>query len=140
MENDKEDKDDSALWNAVKFQADAIENAFNGKLYNVEGSEEVIEDIDAWEEEHPDKDTPEQLSIYDVLSDSLGDIRFDCDSRKELHGGKVLMACGGPNIWVTDEAVKGYWGFEERTYFFSPEICNVLFAFFDEQFHLIYEV
>lgn len=139
MTNENENED-SALWVAVKFQADAIENAFNGKLYNVDGSEEVIEDLGAWMKKHPDEAEPEQLSIYDVLSDSLGDIHFECDSRKELLGGKVLMAWGGPNIWVTDEAVKGYWGMEERTYFFSPEISKELFSFFEEQFRLIYEV
>jgi hypothetical protein len=40
------------------------------------------------------------------------DIRYTVDSRKEYMGAEILVAGGGPTIWVDtwDGDVKGYWG------------------------------
>ena len=40
------------------------------------------------------------------------DIRYYVDSRKEYLGADILVAGGGPNIWVNlwTKEVEGYWG------------------------------
>ena len=53
----------------------------------------------------------EEMSVSDYLEkESLGDIRFEVDTDKEIHGGRVLVGYGGPNIWITEGEVQGYWG------------------------------
>ena len=53
----------------------------------------------------------QEMSVYDYLEkESLGDIRFEVDTDKEIHGRRILLGYGGPNIWVTADEVQGYWG------------------------------
>ena len=49
-------------------------------------------------------------SAYDYLSDVL-DIEYICNSKKEYLGARVLVAFGGPNIWINTrtQQVEGYW-------------------------------
>lgn len=48
--------------------------------------------------------------VYEYLENVL-DIEYICNSRKEYLGARVLVAFGGPNIWVNTrtETVEGYW-------------------------------
>ena len=57
-----------------------------------------------------DIDEFEQLSIYDYLEDVL-DIEYRCDSHKELRSVQVMVACGGPNIYIDTATrhVELYW-------------------------------
>lgn len=58
-----------------------------------------------------DVDEPDEVSLSEYIDrQSLGDVRFEVDSSMDLLGGKVLFAFGGPNIWVADDEVRGYWG------------------------------
>lgn len=47
----------------------------------------------------------------DFLEDALS-IEYILDSQHKLLGAKILVACGGPNIWVNTrrDMVEGYWG------------------------------
>ena len=47
---------------------------------------------------------------FDWLSDVL-DIEYIVNSKKEFLGARVLVAFGGPNIWVNTRTnqVEGYW-------------------------------
>lgn len=49
-------------------------------------------------------------SAYDYLEDAL-DINYIVSSRGDYKGAEVLVAFGGPNIWIytREQAVKGYW-------------------------------
>lgn len=64
-----------------------------------------------------DIDEYEQLSIWDYMSDIL-DIEYRCGSDKEYRSCKIMVACGGPNIYIdTDSAlVKLYWWTEYAEY------------------------
>ena len=58
-----------------------------------------------------DVDEPDRVSLCEYIDKrSLGDVRFEVTSDKTLCGGKVLFCYGGPNIWVADDEVRGYWG------------------------------
>ena len=52
------------------------------------------------------------------------DIRYLVDSRKQYLGAEILVAGGGPTIWVdtwTNE-VKGYWGADRVNIMFADNI------------------
>lgn len=54
---------------------------------------------------------PEDVGAYEWLKDAL-DIRYIVGQDGKLISGQVLVAFGGPNIWVNfdDGEVVGYWG------------------------------
>ena len=86
-----------------------------------------------------DIDDPEPVSLDDLLSDdSLGDLRFEVTSRREFLGGKTLVAFGGPNVWVSDDCTRGYWGFSESVYNFDDETRNALWEWFKEQYEMAF--
>jgi len=61
---------------------------------------------------YKDDDTDEIVSGFDYLSDVL-DIEYIVSSKKEYLGARVLVAFGGPNIWINTRTkqVEGYhWG------------------------------
>jgi hypothetical protein len=52
----------------------------------------------------------ESVTAFDYLQDAL-DIEYIVNSRKEYLGARVLVAFGGPNIWVDTRTgkVEGHW-------------------------------
>lgn len=80
-----------------------------------------------------DVDEPDEVSIGEYVDkESLGDVRFEVDSSKELLGGKVLFCYGGPNIWVADDEVRGYWGSSTVEMSLDSDTRSALFSWFEE--------
>ncbi len=52
----------------------------------------------------------EEFSAFDYLRDAL-DIEYIVSGKKEYLGARVLVAFGGPNIWINTRTkqVEGYW-------------------------------
>lgn len=85
-----------------------------------------------------DVDEPEKASLYEYISErSLGDMRFEVDSSKTLIGGKVLFCYGGPNIWVTDDEVRGYWGSSTVEMPLDSDTRSELWDWFENQWEAI---
>lgn len=57
-----------------------------------------------------DLDEYEQQSMYDYFEDCL-DIEYRCSSDKEYRSVQIMVACGGPNIYVdtASRKVELYW-------------------------------
>jgi hypothetical protein len=55
-------------------------------------------------------DDGDDFSAYDYLADAL-DIEYIVSSKGEYLGARVLVAFGGPNIWVNTRThtVEGHW-------------------------------
>lgn len=68
-------------------------------------------------------DDGEPLTAFDYLQDAL-DIEYIVSSRKEYLGARVLVAFGGPNIWVNTRTnqVEGYWWGDKATASFTDNI------------------
>lgn len=64
-----------------------------------------------------DVDDYEQLSVWDFLNDVF-DIEYRCSSNKEYRSVRIMVACGGPNIYIdtSDAMVKLYWWNERAEY------------------------
>ena len=85
-----------------------------------------------------DIDEPEQMSITDYINDnSLGDIRFEVNGRMELYGGKVLLAFGGPNVWLHDDEIRGYWGGDTETWSLCSDAREALMEFFQNEWGIV---
>lgn len=167
---------DEELHRMVKDIVDDLEAAASGSLYEVDGTYEVIYDLDGWkaaeygklkqgfEADHPrssfkpedsvyesyeewmedeigtvdDIDEPDKVSLTEYIEkESLGDVRFEVDSEKELFGGKVLFCCGGPNVWVADDEVRGYWGSSTVEMSLDSDTRSALYGWFEEMWDAV---
>lgn len=103
---------------------------------------EGLETYDEWMEGEigtaDDIDEPDEASLNDYIEKrGLGDTRFEVDSSKELLGGKTLFTYGGPNIWVHDDEVCGYWGSERVEMSLDSKARDALFGWFEEMWDAI---
>lgn len=68
-------------------------------------------------------DDGEHVSAFDYLSDAL-DIEYIVNGKGEYLGARVLVAFGGPNIWINTRAkqVEGYWWGDSAFASFKDEL------------------
>ena len=59
----------------------------------------------------PEDEEPRQETAHDWMEGTY-DIRYLVDREKRYLGAEIMVAGGGPTIWVDtwDQEVKGYWG------------------------------
>lgn len=85
-----------------------------------------------------DVDEPDEVSLSEYIDNrSLGDVLFEVDSSKDLHGGKVLFCFGGPNVWVDDDGVRGYWGSSTMEMSLDSDTRSELFSLFEEMWDAV---
>jgi hypothetical protein len=70
--------------------------------------------------EYSDYDEP---NAFDYLKDVL-DIEYAVNSNKEYLGARVLVAFGGPNIWINTRTntVEGYWWTDKATAGYTDDL------------------
>ena len=69
----------------------------------------------------------EQLGIWDFLTD-VYDVEYRCGSDREFRSVRVMVACGGPNIYLDSASkdVELYWWNERARYPMSEEAAAAL--------------
>lgn len=69
----------------------------------------------------------ESCSMFDYLEDCL-DIEYRCDSRREYRSVQIMIACGGPNIYLDTASCKVelYWWGDRADYPLSREAVAAL--------------
>lgn len=69
----------------------------------------------------------EQVSMFDWLEDVL-DFDYIIDSNKQYKAARIMVACGGPSIYVDtwNESVNLYWWTDRASYSLSREACIAL--------------
>ena len=83
-------------------------------------------------------DEPDRVSLSEYIDRrSLGDVRFEVDSGRTLRGGKILFCYGGPNVWVADDGVRGYWGSSRVEMSLDPDTRSALWDWFEEQWDMV---
>lgn len=77
---------------------------------------------DEWNEGR-DIENEGEFSAFDYLQDAL-DIEYIVNSKAEYLGARVLVAFGGPNIWVNTRTntVEGAWWSDSATASFTDNI------------------
>jgi hypothetical protein len=78
-----------------------------------------------WDElnEGRDVDSEGEFSAFDYLQDAL-DIEYIVNRKGEYLGARVLVAFGGPNIWVNTrtKTVEGHWWGDSATASFTDNL------------------
>lgn len=89
---------------------------------DIEHGLEMEEHHDGYDPEYPD----ELMSGFDYLADVL-DIEYILSSDREFKSARVLVAFGGPTIWIDFErkAVDLYWWGDRATAYFNDDAMGV---------------
>lgn len=95
-----------------KHIADQLELISDGCLYvDEDGEEHDASDLDEVPEGW------EQVTMYDYFADVYNE-RYVLDGNMEYIAVRLMIACGGPNIWVDTEtgSVELYWWGDRASY------------------------
>lgn len=78
--------------------------------------------MDEWNEGR-DVENEGEFSAFDFLQDAL-DIEYIVNSKREYLGARVLVAFGGPNIWINTRTntVEGAWWSDRAEASFTDSI------------------
>jgi ribosomal protein S27AE len=105
--------------------ATELEKYENGNMYTcpecgstVEMPDDVGDRFHCYHCHHVgDVDEYDQLLLYDFFSD-VYDIEYRIGSDRELRSVQIMVACGGPNIYIdtASKAVELYWWTERASY------------------------
>lgn len=77
---------------------------------------------------------PEEEDRAGLVRDPI-DVRLVINRDGTVHGAQLLMAFGGPNIWVNtmDAQVEGYWGSHRVTIPMDLGIAREINSYYDER-------
>lgn len=124
---------DRENWETCKHIALEVEAYANGNVYKCPDCGEILnlEDHDGEKYKCPDcgeihdVDDLEQLGIWDCMDDAL-DIEYRVGSRMELRSVQIMVACGGPNIYIDtgERAVKLFWWGDKAEFPLDPVACD----------------
>lgn len=118
--------------------------SFNGDFYKVEEDEngDRYANVDGviYKEgdEENDLNDLDYFGIWDYFEDCY-DIEYTCDAQKEYKAVRIMIACGGPNIYVNTRSgdVELYWWTETARYPLAREVIEEIDGFFEEEFNCI---
>ena len=123
------------LKSIIKQYTDELEALAEGNLYRIDG-ELVIRDTD-----NDDDDDNEMMDDNDLASfidfleiNALDDTRYEINADGSFHGGKILLAYGGPNIWLYDDKVVGSWGGEMEEWHLTSDASAIVYDFLKEEY------
>ncbi len=121
--------------------ARGLEKYVNGEMYKCSECGEEFEDnnlfcpncniqIDLIEGNH------EQLSLYDYFND-IYNIEYRVDGKKEYKSISLMVACGGPNIYVNtgSKKVELYWCGDYAEYGLTNNVCEAVDDFGEEMYN-----
>lgn len=79
----------------------------------------------------------EQLNLYDYFENDIYDIEYRVGSDREYRSARVMVACGGPNIYIDTKTkdVELYWWNESARYPIAYDTIDELDNFFEELFN-----
>ena len=74
-----------------------------------------------------------QVDAYDYFGDVYA-VRYVLDQNLDYVGARLMVACGGPNIWVDtcSHQVELFWGLTHASYSFGPDAAYVIDDLFSE--------
>lgn len=132
--------------NHCKEISEQLDAVANGEMYRCEycgniHTEDELKDIDGYD----DATCPtcqetrhfEQMSIFDYFEGDIYDIKYMTTSELEYYAARVMVACGGPNIYVDtfNEAVMLYWWGDQAEYPLKRSTVETI----DEYMEMLFE-
>ena len=84
-----------------------------------------------------DLDDCEQASFFDYFTDSAFDIEYRIGSDRAFRSARIMVACGGPNIFVDTGAreIQLYWWTDRASCPIDPEACEAINECFEELYN-----
>lgn len=98
--------------------------SYNEEVYTLPDGEEILEgDI-------------ESASLFDYFNDYL-DVDYIIDSKKQFKGARIMITCGGPNIYIDSYSgeVQLYWWGERASAEIPANICDKINDVFREFYY-----
>ena len=79
----------------------------------------------------------EAVSIYDFFNDDIYDLEYRIGSDRQYRSVRVMVACGGPNIYIDTarKAVLLYWWTDHAEYSLLSSTCEAIDQYFEELFN-----
>ena len=119
----------------VKYDYDAYEvkEDENGERYaDIDGT--IYREGD----DENDLDDLEQYTLYDYFED-VYDIEYTVDGQKEYKAVRLMVACGGPNIYINTRTgnVELYWWTDRAEYPLDSDVVEEIDAIYEEYFNCI---
>ena len=76
------------------------------------------------------------VGILEWLGDGVYDVEYTIGSDKEYRSVKLMVACGGPNIYLNTRTkdVELYWWSESARYPMSSDVVNMIDSIYEEMF------
>lgn len=110
-----------------EYEASEHENADEETAYTCPSCEWEINECDL-----------EALSLYDFFADCL-DIEYRCGSDREYRSVSIMVACGGPNIYIdtAEKAVLLYWWTDRARYYLSSEAVEAVDEWAEEYWNCL---
>ena len=134
---------DRENWETCKCIAEEVEAYAEGRIYKCPecGAVHDLTDFDGDSYKCPECETVhdpfylEQLGIRDYMEDVL-DIEYRVSGRMELRSVQIMVACGGPNIYIDtgSKAVELYWWADRACYPLDYDACAKVDAWAEELF------
>lgn len=111
--------------------ADELEQIASGELYisPITGDYITYADTLQCDEEC------EQVTMYDYFND-VYNIEYHIDGNGEYKSVELMVACGGPNIYVSTKscAVELYWGSDQEIYRITSDAIEQINDVWEENF------
>lgn len=78
------------------------------------------------------------VSMWDFFGDDIYNIEYRIDGNKEYRSVEIMVACGGPNIYIdtAKKAVCLYWWNEKGIAYLSDETVVEIDYMFEEMFNM----
>ena len=85
-----------------------------------------------------DIDDLDEVNIYDYFDDDIFNIEYTINSDFEYVGARIMIACGGPNIFVNtnNKRVELYWGFGRAEAALSDRAVEAIDAYFEDLYNM----
>lgn len=139
----RQEAQDRENWETCKRIAEEVEAYAEGRIYKCPecGAVHDLEDHDGDKYKCPDcgeihdVDDLERLGVWDYMDDVL-DIEYRISGRMELRSVQVMVACGGPNIYIDTgaRAVQLFWWFDKAEYPLAYDACAEIDEWAEELF------
>lgn len=127
-----------------KTIAERLEAVAEGRMYRCPECGELVEDnnlfcgcgcqVDLVGE---DAEPWEQVSFYDYFENGILDVEFRVGSDRKYRSVKIMVAWGGPNIYIDTAAgaVQLYWWTERAEYAIDPDTVTAIDEWAEEWFN-----
>lgn len=137
-----------------KSISEELTKIYNGEYYaiNEESSEyftnyEEIDNedfttsykiLDGYYEGDIVEDEPIQVDFWNYFND-VYDIEYTIGSDKQYRGVRLMVACGGPDIYINTmtKQVELYWWGDNASYYIPSEVCEEIDALFEEYYNCL---